>query len=83
MGHPGTVKLARTPRGQAGRSPNAVIARRYADYLRAATCGARQAVYVGQPDDALDLARAAQTSADKAGLPALLAESLIIEAGSE
>ena len=39
-----------------------------------------QAVYVGQPDDALDLARAAQTSADKAGLPALLAESLIMEA---
>ena len=40
----------------------------------------RQAVYVGQPDDALDLARAAQVSADKAGLPALLAESLIMEA---
>ena len=39
-----------------------------------------QAVYVGQPDDALDLARAAQTSANKAGLPALLAESLIMEA---
>lgn len=39
-----------------------------------------QAVYVGQPDDALDLARAAQVSADKAGLPALLAESLIMEA---
>ena len=39
-----------------------------------------QAVYVGQPDDALDLARAAQVSADKAGLPTLLAESLIMEA---
>jgi hypothetical protein len=39
-----------------------------------------QAVYVGQPDDALDLARAAQVSAGKAGLPALLAESLIMEA---
>lgn len=39
-----------------------------------------QAVYIGQPDDALDLARAAQTSADKAGLPVLLAESLIMEA---
>ena len=39
-----------------------------------------QAVYIGQPDDALDLARAAQTSAHKAGLPALLTESLIMEA---
>ena len=39
-----------------------------------------QAIYVGQPDDALDLARAAQASADKAGLPVLLAESLIMEA---
>lgn len=39
-----------------------------------------QAVYVGQPDDALDLARAAQASADKAGLPVLLTESLIMEA---
>ena len=39
-----------------------------------------QAVYIGQSDDALDLARAAQTSARKAGLPALLAESLIMEA---
>jgi hypothetical protein len=39
-----------------------------------------QAVYIGQPDDALDLARAAQTSARKAGLPALLTESLIMEA---
>jgi hypothetical protein len=39
-----------------------------------------QAVYVGQPDDALDLARAAQASADKAALPVLLAESLIMEA---
>jgi hypothetical protein len=39
-----------------------------------------QAVYVGQPDDGLDLARAAQVSAGRAGLPALLAESLIMEA---
>ena len=39
-----------------------------------------QAVYVGQSDDALDLARAGQTSAEKAGLPVLLAESLIMEA---
>jgi hypothetical protein len=39
-----------------------------------------QAVYIGQPDDALDLARAAQTSAHKAGLPALLTESLVMEA---
>ena len=39
-----------------------------------------QAVYVGQPDDALDLARAAQSSAGKAGLPVLLAEALIMEA---
>ena len=42
-----------------------------------------QAVYIGQADDALDLARAAQTSARKAGLPALLTESLIMEAHAQ
>ena len=39
-----------------------------------------QAVYVGRPDDALDLARAAYDSAMKAGLPALIAESFIMQA---
>src|SRR5215831_5653719 len=39
-----------------------------------------QAVYVGRADDALDLARAAHDSAAKAGLPALAAESLIMQA---
>ena len=39
-----------------------------------------QAVYVGRADDALDLARAAHNSAVKAGLPALEAESLIMQA---
>jgi hypothetical protein len=39
-----------------------------------------QAVYVGRADDALDLARAAHESAAKAGLPALAAESLIMQA---
>jgi hypothetical protein len=39
-----------------------------------------QAVYIGRADDALDLARAAHDSAVKAGLPALMAESLIMQA---
>src|SRR5215472_12375015 len=39
-----------------------------------------QAVYVSRADDALDLARAAHNSAVKAGLPALEAESLIMQA---
>jgi hypothetical protein len=39
-----------------------------------------QAVYVGRADDALDLARAAHNSAMKAGLPALEAECLIMQA---
>jgi hypothetical protein len=39
-----------------------------------------QAVYIGRADDALDLARAAHHSAVKAGLPALEAESLIMQA---
>jgi tetratricopeptide (TPR) repeat protein len=39
-----------------------------------------QALYVGRADDALDMARAAHSSAIKAGLPALAAESLIMQA---
>ena len=39
-----------------------------------------QAVYIGKADDALDLARAAHDSAVKAGHPALMAESLIMQA---
>src|SRR6516225_4917578 len=39
-----------------------------------------QAVYIGRADDALDLARAAHNSAVKAGLPALEAECLIMQA---
>jgi hypothetical protein len=39
-----------------------------------------QAVYLRRADDALDLARAAQQSAVKSGLPALAAESLIMQA---
>jgi hypothetical protein len=39
-----------------------------------------QAVYIGRADDALDLARAAHDSAIKAGVPALAAESLIMQA---
>ncbi len=39
-----------------------------------------QAVYIGRADDALDLARAAHGSAIKAGVPALAAESLIMQA---
>jgi hypothetical protein len=39
-----------------------------------------QAVYLGRADDALDLARAAHDSAVKAGVPALAAESLIMQA---
>lgn len=39
-----------------------------------------QAVYIGRADDALDLARAAHDSAVKAAVPALVAESLIMQA---
>jgi hypothetical protein len=39
-----------------------------------------QAVYIGRPDDALDLARAAYQSAAKTGLPALASECLIMQA---
>lgn len=39
-----------------------------------------QAVYLRRADDALDLARAAQDSATKSGLPVLAAESLIMQA---
>lgn len=39
-----------------------------------------QAVYLGRPDDALDLAHAAHGSAAKAGSPALLSESLVMQA---
>jgi len=39
-----------------------------------------QAVYIGKADDALDLARAAHDSAVKGGHPALMAESLIMQA---
>ncbi|GIH96104.1 hypothetical protein ACFFMN_37775 [Planobispora siamensis] len=41
-----------------------------------------QAVYLGQPVHALDLARAAQLSAQRAGIPALLAEAYVLEAHS-
>ncbi|GII02620.1 hypothetical protein [Planobispora takensis] len=41
-----------------------------------------QAVYLGQPVHALDLARAAQLSAQRAGVPALLAEAYVLEAHS-
>ncbi|MFC4061404.1 hypothetical protein ACFOWE_24145 [Planomonospora corallina] len=39
-----------------------------------------QAVYIGQPAHALDLARAAQTSARRAGIASLLAEAHVLEA---
>jgi hypothetical protein len=39
-----------------------------------------QAVYIGRPDDALDLARAAYESAAKTELPALISECLIMQA---
>jgi len=39
-----------------------------------------QAVYLGRPDDALDLACAAHDSATKAGFPALASESLVMQA---
>ncbi|WP_283134312.1 hypothetical protein [Rhizohabitans arisaemae] len=41
---------------------------------------AHQAVYVGHPQHALDLARAAQFSARRAGIQSLLAESCVMEA---
>lgn len=40
----------------------------------------QQALYVDQPGEAVDLARAAQLSARNAGIPALVSESLISEA---
>ncbi|MGA2826093.1 MAG: hypothetical protein ABSF03_08210, partial [Streptosporangiaceae bacterium] len=40
----------------------------------------QQAVYVGQPDQAIDLARAARTAAERAGLPVLVAECHVAEA---
>lgn len=39
-----------------------------------------QTVYLGRADDALDLARAAHDSAVRAGVPALMSESLIMQA---
>ncbi|GAA3442010.1 hypothetical protein [Planomonospora venezuelensis] len=39
-----------------------------------------QAVYIGQPAHALDLARAAQVSARRAGIASLLAEAYVLEA---
>ncbi|GGO64591.1 hypothetical protein [Nonomuraea cavernae] len=41
---------------------------------------AHQAVYLGQPGHALDLARAAQASARQAGIPTLLSSSQVLEA---
>lgn len=40
----------------------------------------QQAVYIGRPGDAVDLARVAQIAARKAGLPVLLAECHLLEA---
>lgn len=40
----------------------------------------QQALYVEQPGEAVDLARAAQLSARKAGIPALVSESIVSEA---
>jgi hypothetical protein len=39
-----------------------------------------QAVYVAQPDQAIDMAQAAQTAGQRAGLPMLQTESLVMEA---
>ncbi|WP_433347657.1 hypothetical protein ACQP25_30845 [Microtetraspora malaysiensis] len=39
-----------------------------------------QAVYVAKPDDAVDIAHAAQTAARRAGVAALLTECLVLEA---
>lgn len=39
-----------------------------------------QAVYVAQPEDAIDIAHAAQTAARRAGLAVLLTECLVVEA---
>ncbi|MEV7968839.1 hypothetical protein AB0O34_23050 [Sphaerisporangium sp. NPDC088356] len=41
---------------------------------------AHQAIYIGQPRHALDLARAAQLSARRADVPSLLAEAYVLEA---
>ncbi|MDH2427768.1 hypothetical protein [Sphaerisporangium sp. TRM90804] len=41
---------------------------------------AHQAIYIGQPRHALDLARAAQASARRADVPSLLAEACVLEA---
>jgi hypothetical protein len=41
---------------------------------------AHQAVYLARPAEAVDLARAAQATARRAGLPTLLAECLVMEA---
>ncbi|WP_424536095.1 hypothetical protein ACOZ38_39885 [Sphaerisporangium viridialbum] len=41
---------------------------------------AHQAIYIGQPRHALDLARAAQLSARRAEVPSLLAEAYVLEA---
>lgn len=41
---------------------------------------AHQAIYIGQPRHALDLARAAQLSARRAQVPSLLAEAYVLEA---
>lgn len=41
---------------------------------------AHQAVYLGRPGEAVDLARAAQVTARRAGLPTLLAECYVMEA---
>ena len=41
---------------------------------------AHQAVYLGRPAEAVDLARAAQTTARRAALPTLLAECCVMEA---
>jgi tetratricopeptide (TPR) repeat protein len=41
---------------------------------------AQQAVYLGRPAEAVDLARAAQATARRAGLPTLLAECCVMEA---
>ncbi|MFC6081602.1 tetratricopeptide repeat protein [Sphaerisporangium aureirubrum] len=41
---------------------------------------AHQAIYIGQPRHALDLARAAQLSARSAAVPSLLAEAYVMEA---